>query len=148
MRYISRMLAAATAMALTAPAQAAPGQKPLATIFKNPQCSCCEAYGAYLKQSGYPVKIVTTHDGPLIRQRQGLSPQLEGCHTTLVGGYFVEGHVPAEYVDRLLDERPNINGISIPGMPPGTPGMGGPKPENLKVFALAPGGKQSVYAVD
>ena len=149
MRYLSTILAGAAAALMTAaPAQAAAGAKPLATVFKNPQCSCCEAYGQYLGKAGYEVKIVTTHDGPLIRQRQGIPAQLEGCHTTLIGGYFVEGHVPAQNIDRLLSERPEINGISLPGMPPGTPGMGGPKMEPFTISAVASGGQRSVFAVE
>lgn len=147
MRYLSTLLAAAAAIGLTAPAQAA-SSKPLATIFKNPQCSCCEVYGKYLRKSGYPVKIVVTQDGPLIKQRQGVPAQLEGCHTTLIGGYFVEGHVPVGAIDRLLSQRPKVNGISLPGMPPGSPGMGGPKMQPFTIYAVAARGKPSVYAVE
>lgn len=148
MRYRSTLLAAVAAMGLAAAAQAAAGPKPLATIFKNPQCSCCEAYGEYLRKNGYQVKVVTTHDGPLIKRRQGIPADLEGCHTTLIGGYFVEGHIKASSIDRLLSRRPDIKGISLPGMPPGTPGMGGPKMGPLTVYAVARNGKRFAYAVE
>lgn len=141
-------LAAAAALGLTVPAQSAEPAKPLATIYKNPQCTCCEQYGAYLRQNGYAVKLVASHDLVDIKQRQGIPANLEGCHTTLVGGYFVEGHVPVGPMNRLLKERPAIKGISLPGMPTGSPGMGGPKREPFKIYALAPGGKRSVYAVE
>lgn len=149
MRNIMKALAIGAGIAVSAPAvAAAETPKPLVTLFKNPQCSCCESYAQYLRNSGYEVKVVMSHDLPLIRQRQGISSQLEGCHTSLVGGYFVEGHIPVEHMNRLLAERPEVDGISIPGMPPGTPGMGGPKAGPLTVYALAPNGKSSVFAVD
>jgi hypothetical protein len=127
---------------------AAPAQKPLATVFKNPQCGCCETYAEYLRSNGYPVKLVATHDSPLIQQRPGVPAGREGCHTTLVGGYFVDGHVPIGTFNKLLAERPDINGITLPGMPPGSPGMGGPKMEPFKIHAVAKGGRTSVYAVE
>ena len=127
-------------------ATAADDDKPLATIFKNPQCTCCESYGEYLRANGYPVKMVATHDLALIKQRQGIPAGLEGCHTTLVGGYFIDGHVPVDTFDRVLAERPPISGISLPGMPTGSPGMGGPKTGPWTIAAVAPDGETSVYA--
>lgn len=149
MRTLLSALAATAVVALSpAAAAAAPNAKPLATLFKNPQCGCCETYGDYLRKNGYEVKVVATHDLPLIQQRQGVPAGLEGCHTTLVGGYFVDGHVPIASFDRLLAERPDINGITLPGMPQGSPGMGGPKVESFTIHAVAPGGKRSTYAVE
>ncbi len=147
MRTFLSALAAAAALAITPAAAARPDSKPLATVFKNPQCGCCETYGQYLRENGYEVKLVPTHDLPLIQLQQGVPAGLEGCHTTLIGGYFVDGHVPIEAFNRLLEERPEVNGITLPGMPPGSPGMGGPKMEPFKIEAIAPGGKQSVYDV-
>ena len=148
MRTILTALAAVAAVGLTPAAAAVQSDsKPLATVFKNPQCGCCETYGQYLRENGYEVKVVATHDLPLIQERQGVPAGLEGCHTTLIGGYFVDGHVPIEAFDRLLEERPAVHGITLPGMPPGSPGMGGPKTEPFKIRAIAPGGKQSVFQV-
>ena len=121
MRHMLKILAATTGLALSTAAIAAGAPKPLATVFKNPQCGCCETYGEYLRKSGYDVKMVATHDLPLIQERQGVPPGLEGCHTTLIGGYFVDGHVPVKSLDRLLAERPEVNGITLPGMPMGSP---------------------------
>lgn len=148
MSQLLKALAAAAGLAVAVPAQTAQPAKPLATLFKNPQCSCCEVYGEYLRKSGYQVKVVTTHDGQLIKQRQGIPVELEGCHTTLIGGYFVEGHITVGTIDRLLSQRPDIKGISLPGMPPGTPGMGGTKMGPLTVYAVARSGKRSAYAVE
>lgn len=142
------LIAAGTAaMALGAPATAAPESgKPLATIFKNPQCGCCESYGEYLRTNGYPVKTVATNDLMLIKERQGVPQGKEGCHTTLIGGYFVDGHVPVDSIDRLLGERPSIDGITLPGMPMGSPGMGGQKMEAWTVTAVAADGGASTFA--
>lgn len=149
MRHAMKAIAAALAVAVSAPAfAAAQNAKPLATVFKDPQCGCCEAYAEHLRTNGYPVKVVATHDLALIKQRQGIPADLGGCHTTLIGGYFVDGHVPIATFDRLLDQRPEIDGISLPGMPAGSPGMGGPKSEPFTVYALAPGGRRTVFSVE
>lgn len=148
MHKILKATAVAGALIAAAPALAGPAPKPLATVFKNPQCGCCESYGQYLRNNGYEVKVVATHDLPLIQQRQGVPAGLEGCHTTLIGGYFVEGHVPIATFNRLLAERPDVNGITLPGMPTGSPGMGGPKTEPFTIHAVASGGRASIYAVE
>lgn len=148
---LSKRIALATAVAavaLPAPAAAKPASKPLATLFKNPQCGCCEGYADYLRSNGYQVKVIPSNDLPLIQHRQGVPAGLEGCHETLIGGYFIDGHVAIKDVNRLLAERPNINGITLPGMPMGTPGMGGQKMGPLKIYAVAKGGRVSTYAVD
>ena len=143
-----KFAAAAASLAIVAtPALAQATPKPLATLFKNPQCGCCETYADYLKSNGYEVKVVPSHDLPLIQQRQGVPAGMEGCHTTLIGGYFVDGHVPIEAFNRLLVERPVIDGITLPGMPPGSPGMGGPKMEPFTIHAVAKDGRTSVFEV-
>lgn len=86
----------------------------------------------YLRVHGYEVKVQATHDLPLIKKRYSVPATLEGCHTTLVGGYVVEGHVPVKSLAKLLAQRPKITGISLPGMPTGSPGMMGPKTEPFK----------------
>lgn len=148
MKNSLKAAAALAALVITAPALASPSPKPLATIFKNPQCGCCETYARYLQTNGYQVKLVATHDLPLIQKRQGVPAGLEGCHTTLVGGYFVDGHVPIGTFNRLLSEKPDISGITLPGMPTGSPGMGGPKSQPFTIYAVAPGKAPSVYAVE
>lgn len=149
MRRTLKASAAALALALSAPVLAAAASpKPLATLFKNPQCTCCEGYAQYLRANGYEVRVVSTHDLPMIQQRQGVPAGLEGCHTTLIAGYFIDGHVPISTFNRLLEQRPVLNGITLPGMPTGSPGMGGPKTGPFTIQAVAPGGRTSVYAVE
>jgi hypothetical protein len=107
-----------------------------ATVYKNPECGCCEKYADYLQEHGFEVKVVVSHDLSLIKQQHGVPAQLRSCHTTVIDGYVVEGHIPLNTVRRLLAERPDIKGISLPGMPLGAPGMRG-RPEALQ--ALPPG---------
>src|SRR3546814_17438363 len=98
-------------------------------------------------ENGFEVKVVATHDLPLIKQRHDVPEALGGCHTILIGGYVVEGHVPASTLNKLLTERPAIKGISLPGMPTGSPGMGGPKAEPLTTYAFG-GEAPSILAVE
>jgi len=114
---------------------------------KNPQCGCCEGHADHLRANGFDVKSAETHDLPLIKQGHGVKPALEGCHTIEVGGYVVEGHVSAATIKRLLTERPAIKGISLPGMPDGSPGMGGRKTEPFKIYEIT-NGPDRVYAVE
>lgn len=143
-----RTLLAMTMFTLTVVAtQASAGEKPAATLYKNPQCSCCEDYAAYLRRNGYTVTVKPTHDLSLINKQHGVTEKLEGCHTTLIGGYVVEGHVPVDTLNRLLTEKPAIKGISLPGMPMGSPGMTGRKTEPFTIYEFG-NGTPKVYAVE
>ena len=121
-----------------------------ATMYKNPQCQCCEGYARYMRDHGYKVTVVPTHDLDQVKRENGVPEALGGCHTMLVGGYVVEGHVPVSTVERLLRERPPIRGVSLPGMPQGSPGMTGRKREPFTIYELSkePGGKSRVYATE
>ena len=127
----------AFAAATAAPASAA--ARPPAVLYKNPQCSCCETHAEYLRQHGYQVEVKPSFDLVTIKRQNGVPEALDGCHTMLIGGYVVERHVPAAAVDRLLDERPAIKGISVPGMPAGSPGMLAPGESQrpLTVYEIA-----------
>lgn len=140
------ILAGTAALAPLARAQSARN----ATLYKNPQCGCCEDYATYLRSHGYSVSVVATHDLDAIKSKHQVSEALSGCHTTLVGGYVVEGHVPVPIIERLLSERPTIRGISLPGMPAGSPGMTGVKREPFKIYEIGtkPSPKPVLYAVD
>lgn len=120
-----------------------------ATLWKNPQCGCCEGYANYLRQNGFEVDVKVTNDLAMISSKAGIPDNLQGCHTMFVEGYVVDGHVPVNTVRKLLSERPDIAGISLPGMPLGSPGMGGEKAEPFTIYAVPKGGKQpGVYATD
>src|SRR5918996_3047196 len=107
-----------------------------ATLYKNPACACCESYADYLRENGFEVAIEATHDLPLIKRQYGVPAPLEGCHTTLVEGYVVEGHVPVDALLRLLTEKPAIKGISLPGMPAGFRRTFGGKTGALLIIGL------------
>src|SRR5712691_4809818 len=93
--------------------------RPKATLYKNPQCSCCEGYADYLRSNGFEVTVKPTNDLATISHDAGVPEQFEGCHTMFIDGYVIDGHVPVDIVRRLLAERPPIAGITLPGMPPG-----------------------------
>lgn len=93
-------------------------------MFASPSCGCCGEHAEYLRSNGYTVDLQRTDDLDTIRAEAGVPAEATGCHIAQVGGYVVEGHVPVEAIDRLLQEKPAIDGIALPGMPTGSPGMG------------------------
>ena len=116
-------------------AEPAPTQREV-TLYKNPQCGCCEAYADYLRDNGFKVKAISTNDLTVMGQKYGIEDDLQPCHISLIGGYVVGGHTPIEVIDRLLSEKPRIVGITLPGMPEGTPGMPGNKPGPLDIYEI------------
>ncbi len=93
-------------------------------LYRNPNCGCCEAHAEYLRSHGFDVDVIAADDLSSVKARHGVTRQLAACHTALVDGYVVEGHVPVDSIERLLEERPDVAGIAVPGMPVGSPGMG------------------------
>ena len=128
-----------------AAAPAIPAGKQVA-LYKDPQCGCCEGYADYLRGHGFRVSVVPTHDLPLLNDKYGIAADLQPCHISLIDDYVIGGHVPVEVVDRLLSERPKITGITLPGMPPGSPGMNGEKTAPFTIYEIAKGAR-NVYAV-
>jgi len=125
-------------------------ERPPATLYKNPQCGCCEQYANYLRSNGFTVKVVPTHNLSLIRRQAGVNipEKLEGCHTMLIDKYVVDGHVPLKTLDKLLTERPDIRGISLPGMPEGSPGMTGQKTEPFAIYEIGGDAEPRAYATE
>jgi hypothetical protein len=118
-----------------------------ATLYKNPQCGCCENYAAYLRQNGFDVEVKPTNDLAEISGKAGVPPDYEGCHTTFIEGYVVDGHVPIKAIEKLLKERPEIAGITLPGMPMGSPGMGDDPTKSFTVYAVTKdGATPTVYS--
>ena len=143
-----RYLIAATMYALAAFSNvASAGEKPAATIYKTPNCGCCEQYATYLRQNGFEITVKPTHDLTMIKRRYGVPEKFDGCHTMLIDGYVVEGHVPVSTINRMLTERPSIKGISLPGMPQGSPGMSGTKREPFTIYGFGQV-KPKVYSVE
>ncbi len=93
------------------------------TVYKSPTCGCCTKWVQHLERNGFEVNAIDVRDLVPVKMKHGVSPTLASCHTALVGGYVVEGHVPADVIERLLRERPDVQGIAVPGMPVGSPGM-------------------------
>jgi len=108
---------------------------PLITVYKTPSCGCCVKWVEYLQKEGFEVRAVNRDDLAPIKQRSGVPPAMSSCHTALVDGYVVEGHVPAQAIRKLLQERPDTRGLSVPGMPANSPGMG-EMDGKLKTFTL------------
>lgn len=117
------------------------------TLYKNPQCGCCEGYAKYLRKNGFSVTVKPTHELVAMSRDADLREDFQGCHLSQVDGYFVSGHVPVATVNKLLTERPGIKGITLPGMPQGSPGMNGAKTKPFTIYSIV-GGKPQVYAVD
>ena len=106
-------------------AQAAPA--PEIEVFKNPSCGCCGKWVEHMRQAGFRVTVQDVQDVSAKRRELGIPDRLGACHSARVGGYLLEGHVPAADVQRLLAERPAALGLAVPSMPPGSPGMEGPR---------------------
>jgi hypothetical protein len=144
MRLLHVLLACAL---LAAPTGVRAGSITEATLYKTPWCGCCSEYGRHLEQHGFKVRIEDREDLTPIKRKAGVPPALEGCHSLEVGGYVVEGHVPVEVVLRLLRERPDIKGVSLPGMLAGSPGMTGEKKAPFTIYEIGEG-EPKVYAVE
>lgn len=125
-------------------AEAAPAHGDV-TLYKNPQCGCCEGYADYLRDNGFKVTAVSTNELTVMGQKYGIADDMQPCHISLIGGYVVGGHIPIEVIDRLLSEKPQIAGITLPGMPEGTPGMPGNKPSPVDIYEIGKG-PPKVYA--
>ena len=146
MKNIYRLAAFAVVLATPLPALAATIN---AVMYKNPQCTCCEIYAAYLEENGFKVELKPVNNLSQISSEAGVPEDLEGCHTLMVDGYVVDGLVPVDILKKLLTERPAITGITLPGMPVGSPGMPGTKKAPFTIYAFTKEAKTlSVYAVE
>ncbi|MCR4325901.1 MAG: hypothetical protein NUV59_03830 [Patescibacteria group bacterium] len=113
-------------------------------IHKSASCGCCGVYATYLKREGYGVDVHNISDSDLGAKKReiGVPYELESCHTSEVGGYIVEGHIPEEAIAKLLADKPDIKGIGMPGMPMGAPGMGGSKMSDFVVYEITQDGER------
>ena len=113
-------------------------------VFKTPSCGCCYGYVLFLEKEKFNVKQTDMRSLHSIKQKYNIPLEMQSCHTTIIGKYFIEGHVPLEAVNKLLKEQPDVDGIALPGMPIGTPGMPGKKEEPFVVYQLIDG-KFSIF---
>jgi len=116
------------------------------TVYKSPTCQCCAKWVDHLRAAGFTVVVHDTSDLAGVMAQNGVPPQMASCHTAKVGGYVIEGHVPADLIARALKEHPAIAGLAVPGMVIGSPGMDGGAPQQYDVVAWTAGGQTSVYA--
>lgn len=134
----------ALAAACSKPAEAS---GPEITVYKTPTCGCCRSWVDHLEHEGFRVTTEDMADLSQIKEEHGVPDELVSCHTAVVDGYTVEGHVPADVIRKLLAERPQVTGIAVPGMPMGSPGMEGPFSEPYEVYTFEPTGPVDVFAV-
>ena len=123
-------------------------QTPTVTVYKSPTCGCCVLWADHMTAAGFTVESVDVASMDDVKARLGVPSTLESCHTAIVGDYVVEGHVPAEDVERLLAEQPDAAGLAVPGMPIGSPGMEveGRPADSYDVFLFTRDGRASVFA--
>jgi hypothetical protein len=121
---------------------------PQVEVYKNPDCGCCGAWVDHLRAAGFPVRVHETPDTAAVRKRHGIPDRFGSCHTGVVAGYALEGHVPADDVKRLLAKKPVAAGLSVPGMPVGSPGMEmGSRKDPFQVLLIDKAGRSSVFAL-
>ena len=116
------------------------------TVYKSASCGCCGNWVKHMRMHGHTVEVRNMDDLDQVKKMAGVPEGLQSCHTAVVEGYVVEGHVPAAEVAKLLRSRPKVSGLSVPGMPTGSPGMEGGAPERYDVLAFQPDGTASVFA--
>lgn len=130
------VLLAACALAAGPACQRTASAEPEVRVFRSATCGCCKDWARHMEAHGFDVEVIDVPDLEAKKAELGIPPRLASCHTAQVEGYLVEGHVPAEDVQRLLRERPDTRGLAVPGMPEGSPGMEGPNPEPYTVWSF------------
>jgi hypothetical protein len=121
-------------------------KKPVITVYKDASCGCCKSWVAHLIKHGYRVDAKDTPDMTEVKRALGVPDALTACHTAVVNGYLIEGHVPAAAIARLLKEKPKVAGLAVPGMPMGSPGMEGPRAQHYQVLSFDKAGKTKIFA--
>ncbi len=115
-------------------------------VYKSPTCGCCTEWVSHLRENGFTVTVHDRLNMDPVKRELGVPPRLQSCHTAQVGDYVIEGHVPANDIARLLKEKLPVKGLTVPGMPMGSPGMEGPRSDPYDVLVFQPDGRTSVYA--
>lgn len=115
-------------------------------VYKSPTCGCCTKWEDHLREAGFEVESHATSEMAAVKVANGVPAALSSCHTAVVGGYAIEGHVPADLIRRLLKERPKVAGLTVPGMPMGSPGMEGARKDAYDVLTFDEMGRTTVFA--
>ena len=121
-------------------------QAPTIEVYKTPTCGCCKKWMDHMEEAGFKVKSTDLRDLSPVKRQHKVPLEASACHTAVVDGYVIEGHVPAKDIQRLLAEKPEVRGLVVPGMPLGSPGMEHPMPEAYSVYTLGPEGKLTVFS--
>ncbi|WP_137297549.1 DUF411 domain-containing protein [Psychromonas sp. SP041] len=117
------------------------------TVYKSPFCGCCTAWAEQMKDAGFKIIIVEQNNNNEINKKLGVTPELVSCHTAVIEGYTIEGHVPVQDIKRLLRDKPSVAGLAVPGMPASSPGMDVPgNTDSYQVIAFNMDGKNQVYS--
>jgi hypothetical protein len=124
---------------------AASAAAPVVEVYKSATCGCCEGWVKHLQDNGFTVRAQNVADPGVYREKFGIPENLGSCHSALVQGYALEGHVPATDITRLLAEKPKAKGLAVPAMPMGSPGMEGPRSDPYDVLLVQANGRHSVY---
>lgn len=124
----------------------APAAKTAVAVYKSPTCGCCGNWVEHMKANGFTPTVHEMPDLTAVKKKNGVPEKLTSCHTSIIGGYVIEGHVPAEDIRRLLRERPAIVGLAAPGMPAGSPGMDVPGSPAFDVLSWDKAGRTKVFA--
>ncbi len=119
---------------------------PQITVYKSPTCGCCSKWVKHLEENGIKVEAHNTQDMKSIKQKIGINGKHQSCHTGLIGGYYIEGHVPAQDIKRLLAEKPEAAGLSVPRMPMGSPGMEGHRKDPYSVLLIQKNGDSKIFS--
>jgi hypothetical protein len=144
--WLARTAAAATGFLLLPRfLRALPAGTPM-VVYKDPNCGCCHNWVEIMTQSGFEVSVTDTANMAAIKTRYGVPAKAGSCHTAIVGGYVIEGHVPADLIRKVLKEKPPVKGLAVPGMPMGSPGMEGARKDAYDVLTFDRMGKTAVYA--
>jgi hypothetical protein len=144
-RHWGALVLAATVAGVGGLAIAAPSPGPEISVYKNASCGCCKKWVEHLQAAGFRVTVHDTSNLAVVMERYGVPRKLTACHTAVVDGYVIEGHVPADVIQRLLKERPGIAGVAVPGMPAGSPGMESETPARFYILTFDKNGTTSVY---
>lgn len=115
-------------------------------VYKDPNCGCCAKWVDHMRENGFTVETMDMPNLSMIKQKYAIGANLQSCHTSVIGDYAFEGHVPADLIRKMLDEKPDIAGLAVPGMPTGSPGMEGATRERYDVLTFDRAGRTTVYA--
>lgn len=146
MKWALSVMGIVTAAIIGVSCTQAPAETSEITVYKTATCGCCKGWIRHLRANGFAVNAYDVQNLDQIARQNSVSPQLRSCHTALVGGYVIEGHVPAQDIKRLLAEKPKVTGLTVPGMPTSAPGMDGPGKVPYNVYTFKADGSTAVYA--